>query len=114
MVKIAASDDAGGIAHEQHLQRRPGAQRNGAVAHLVEHRQDGVVEGRKQQRIVEDGAVDLPRRGEEDDDHGFADEAVVPQQLRHRRACARPRPERPRQVGGIAQQDSCLAHRALP
>ena len=39
---------------------------------------------RKQQRIVEEGAVGLPSGCEKDDDGGLADEAVVPQQFQHR------------------------------
>src|SRR6476659_759613 len=30
--------DAGAVSHEQHLERRPGAKWDRAVAHLVEHR----------------------------------------------------------------------------
>jgi hypothetical protein len=64
--------DAGAVAHEQHLQRGPCPQRNGAVFDLVEHGGDGVVEGRKQQRVIEEAAVGLPRDSEKEDDRSLA------------------------------------------
>ena len=81
-------DDAGGIAHEQHLQRRPGTHGN--------------------------GAVDLPSRGEKENDHRFSDEAIVPQQLQHGELALDFRRRGRGQVSGIAQQYPCFTHGALP
>src|SRR5882672_5574114 len=102
--------DAGAIAQEQHFQRRPGAQRNGAVPDLVEHGYDGVVEGRKQQRIVEKGAVGLPHHRQKDDDRGLANKAVVTQQLRHAQLALDFRRIARRDGRLAAEQNSGLAH----
>jgi len=80
---------------------------------LVEHGDDGVVEGRKQQRIIEERAVGFPHRREEDDDRSLADKTVVPQQLRHAELALDLGPIAG-DDGVAAEQNSRLAHCASP
>ena len=75
---------AAGIAHQQHLDGRPGASGQDAADDGVDEGAHGGAEGRKQQVVVEVAPVSLPDQRQHHQDHDLAQPGLVVDALQRR------------------------------